>query len=226
MSKRFSASTPFFMRFLDKHLKDWLQQEDAILAYPKEDARFTELTVVPRRISITGERVWRFSFNVPIIPPELMKKEYVAVYQRLKNMECELEWRGFLRRKPAFKEDALLQVLSKYIPTLQENEDIINALNSDLKILDLVKKVKPEELRVSLFSWQVPVQTEDEYLKIVQHYYYNPDRITWIITLEKDFSTIMGNKRYERIVDGIYNIGNLTAAITKDISHKERPRQP
>ncbi|NIW13875.1 MAG: hypothetical protein GWN31_08085 [Candidatus Thorarchaeota archaeon] len=220
MSKKFSAPTPFFMRFLDKHLKDWVLQGDAIIAHPMETADFRELTVIPRRISITGEKVWRFSFHVPIIEPENMKKEHRKLYQHLKNMECQLDWKGFLRRTPMFKTDTLLQALSKYIPSIRENSRITAALNSDTKILDSAKRVRPEELRVCLFSLLAPVQTEDEYLKTVRQFYNSPDRIAWAIMIEKNFSVIMGNKRYERTLDEIFILGNLMARITKDISHK------
>jgi len=212
------------MRFLDKHLKDWVPQGDAILAHPVETANFTELIVIPRRISITGEKVWRFSFHVPIIQPQHMKKEHRELYQHLKNMECQLGWKGFLRRTPMFKTDTLLQALSKHILSIKENNQIIAALNSDTRILNSARRVRPEELRVSLFSLHAPVQTEDEYLKTFRHFYNNPDRIAWVIMVEEDFSVIMGNKRYERTVEEIFILGNLMAKITKDISHRELAR--
>lgn len=212
------------MRFLDKHLKDWVPQADAILAHPLETANFTELIIIPRRISITGEKVWRFSFYVPIIQPEHMKKEHKEVYQHFKNMECQLDWKGFLRRTPVFKTDTLLQALSKHIPSIQENNQIAAALNSDIKILNLARSVRPEELRLSLFSLHAPAQTEEEYLKNVRHFYNSPDRVAWVTMIEKDFSVIMGNKRYERTVEEIFILGNLMAKITKDISHRELAR--
>jgi len=226
MPKKFPASTPFFMRFLDKHLKEWVLQGDAILARPVETANFTELIVIPRQISITGEKVWRFSFNAPIIQPEKMKKEHKKLYQHFKNMECQLDWKGFLRRTPVFKIDPLLQALSKHIPSIQENDQITAMLNSDTEILNLAKRVRPEELRVSLFSLHAPVQTEDEYLKTVRQFYNSPDRIAWVIMIEKNFSVIMGNKRYERTLDAIFILGNLMARITKDISHKKLASSP
>lgn len=209
------------MRFLDKHLKDWDLQGDMIVAHAVETASFNDLTVIPRRISITGEKVWRFSFYVPIIEQGNMKKEHTEIYHHFKNMECQLDWKKFLRRDPTFKTDTLLQALSKHIPSIQEDKQLTVALNSDAHILNLARKVRPEELRVCLFSLQASVQTEDEYLKTVRDFYESPDRITWVVMIEKNFSVIMGNKRYERMLDEIFMLGDRVAGAIKDLSYRK-----
>lgn len=218
MTEKTSMATPFFMRFLGNQLKDWVVQGDAVIAHPKAMADFSELVILPRRIMITGEDVWRFSFFVPLITPEQMKSEHKQAYQRFKNMECQLSWEGFPRRRPVFKVHATLEFLSKHISSIQKDNRVVAALNSNSKVLDLVKMVRPDDMTVSLYSLHAPAENTDEFVKSVRKSYENPDRIVWIIMIEKNFHPVFGNKRYRAIVDGIYSVGNQTAGVVRKVS--------
>ncbi len=200
-------------------MKDWVVVGAAVIAHPKMTADFNELVIMPRRIMITGEDVWRFSFFVPLIPPEQMRSEHKQAYQRFKNMECQLSWKGFPRRRPVFETHSMIGFLSKHISSIKQDSKIVAALNSNSKILDLVKKIKPDEVTVTLHSLHAPAENADEFVKNFRKAYENPDRVVWVIMIEKNFHPVLGNKRYETLVNGIYSLGNQVAGAVRSVSN-------
>jgi len=110
-------------------------------------------------------------------------------------MECQLEVKGFLRKRMIFKPHSNLMALKSYIPTLEVSDELCQALNQNDEVMRLLKPLNPGEMSIGLHSipaehqqpdWS-PATSTDAAVQGAAIFFDNPSSITWLITLSSVF---------------------------------------
>ncbi len=190
MSSEKPYQDPLPIYYLRDRVEKWGTSGDSVVIIPKS-ASFDELHV--RRVFLQwgfGEFKWQFTGFITVVPKEQINEKSVRLYRTLKNLETDLKWEGLLLRKPFFAASASLRNLALHIEGLRPNEELAQKLNSNHQILDLVRRVKPDLLRIRLESVQMedtgfssPDETEPVHL--IRRYYEKPYRVMWLIAVTR-----------------------------------------
>jgi len=214
---KYSLTTPFIVRYLQNHIKKWVESGDAIYIEPLE-ASFDSLVVRSHWISLSFDRKWEFSSTLNLVSDKDMGQKHEA-YRKLKELECELDWRGFLRRDPYFKTYSQLLKLRSMISQVELNPKLIEDLNADSNMIKLVRDVRPDQVIVSLHSINESsmsfINSEEDYFKALASYYNNPLKISWNVT---SFRCLHSGLSHKRNVVGIYDILDKISSHIRQVS--------
>jgi hypothetical protein len=142
--------------------------------------------IIIRTTSSVFDPVWEFSGMLSIFRSPV-PRNYVGLCKRLKNMECELEWRGIIRRRPFFKSLSGLVGLKNHIPSISPDNGLAEILNSTPRVVKLIERIGPDTVLIlfsamPVFDFNVP---QDVILKLMVESYENPQNFVAMIKLTK-----------------------------------------
>lgn len=190
MSSEKPVQDPLPVYYLKDRIKKWGALGDSVVIVPKS-ASFDELHV--RRVFIQwgfGEFKWQFTSFVNVVSEGGMNEKAIRLYRTLKDLETDLRWSGLLLKKPRFEVSAGLRDLASHIEGVNPSNDLAERLNSNDRILKLVRRVKPDQLRVRLESVHLEhagfESTEEmEPVDLIRRYYEKPHRVMWLIAVTR-----------------------------------------
>jgi hypothetical protein len=132
------------------------------------------------------EQYWNFAALINFFVDHVPKEE-MEICRKLKNMECELYWKGILNRKPFFRSLSNLKVLKKYIPKISLDSNLFTLLNNNKELMYLIQKVKPEEITIHFplypLSYPLSSLSAEKKLEIMIESYKNPFALHGMFTL-------------------------------------------
>ncbi|MCD6465048.1 hypothetical protein J7L27_01605 [Candidatus Bathyarchaeota archaeon] len=200
---------PWLMRAIKEKFTDIKVVRNSIYAKPRT-AEFDAFIL--RQREVLFERYWEFSALVNFFPNGVSKAQ-IKTCRRAKRMDCELAWKGFLRKTPYFRSSPELREFKKYFPSFSPSNALINRLHKNSKLISLIQKIKPEKLKV-FFSFIPPLKTSfritfDMWIKS----YLKPSSLTGIIILDK---TLWRNPGVQRTLNEIYEVLNIISAEMKN----------
>jgi len=216
MKLKKTRKVPLPIHYLKERVESWGVLGDSVIIIPK-NASFDELHV--RRTFIDwgfGEFKWQFTGFINVVSREEMNGRSVKLYRMLKNLETDLKWMGLLSKKPIFEVSPDLRNLALHIEDIRPNGELAEILNSNDQILKLVRRVRPDLLRIRLES----IHLEDieqssgkmEPLHLVRRYYENPHRVMWLIALTR---INLPNPLIGNLMKDSYNLLDCLAEVVK-----------
>jgi len=209
-----SKEIPEIIKVLEGRIDSWKYIGEVISIAPKV-TDLDEMYFFKKGLLWSMDRKSIFIGIVNIVPENQINSDMKKLYQKLKGMECELESR-FMQKNIHFKYHSDLDVLKRRIPNLILNDRIIRRLNEDKSLINLLKKVKPEKLTLTLsIPPEIPISTKEDYYEAVTKYYEDPLKITWETTLTK---VVERGLRYSMTINGIFDTMEMTSKILKEIS--------
>jgi len=222
MKKILKPLKPEIIRFLEDKIGDWGKRGGLIWIVPKED-NFDLMFIRKRSIGFfSSGDFWEFISRVVIVPEGKMRGIDTPFFQRMKSLEVELHWDGFRNRKPLFKPSSGLLNFKKQVTWIMEDDALQRSLNSDTKLMDLVREVQPDEIRIKLFT-SMESQPDDYFLgfeeKIILDFINKPTKIWWIITIVKDFGLKL---HFKTEAHELYQLTSVLAGRVRDISANYR----
>ena len=212
-----SSDRSFIVQSLGDRIKDWHESRGVILIEPR-DAAFDNLTVYSQSVTFSFEKKWLFLCTMKLAAAGDMDQAKRGIYRKLKNCECELAWKGVVRRKPLFKISAQLIKLRSRVDRIEPDATLIKVLGSDSDLIALIEDTKVDEIHVRLHSTAVPasfLSSQDAFLKEMAEYYSNPLGIVWILTASR---LLHQGPSYDKTVIGMFDVVARIASIVKDLS--------
>ena len=207
---------PLPIHYLKDRVESWGVSGDSVVIIPK-DASFDELHV--RRMFIEwgfGEFKWQFTGFISVVSKEEMKETSVRLYRMLKNLETDLKWRGFFLKKPVFGTSTNLRDLALEINGLKPNEELAEILNSNDQVLKLVRRAKPDMLKMRLESIHLDgielYADAMEPLHLVRKYYEKPYRVMWLIAITR---VNLPNPWIGNLIKDLYNLLDVLGELVK-----------
>ena len=203
---------PWVAKLLADRLIDIKPLGKVTQAIPK-DAPFDILLIRQQR-EILLEPGWEFIAVVNLL--EKVSEEHYKLCRLMKRMECELSWKGVLRRKPEFIELSGLTSLRKHIPELVFDERLVSILRRNDELSDLLQSLKPERMLI-FFSLFPPVTLrlpEDFKLKLMVESYESPRALTAFVVLNKLIWRGMSAKRQ---INEVYKILSLASMTVREL---------
>jgi hypothetical protein len=207
-----SISKPIEIRIIENYIEDWKEFDDGFLIFPKKDIYFNKLFMRSRRIFM--DKVFEFSALIEIVPSERMEERFKNLFYSLIGLSCELRWDGIILKKPRFESYRALKMLQTYLPTLEVNEKLANALNNSYPIMRALRIIHPDDLFITLTSLSSPQNFEFQgyknMMETLARSFLKPSDITWIINMNKLISRTL---RYRRIFEETIKLINLISEI-------------
>ncbi|MHA1833056.1 MAG: hypothetical protein ACTSV7_03625, partial [Candidatus Baldrarchaeia archaeon] len=166
---------------LEDLIEEWGYSEGAIIIKPKPPVNFDNFFI---RVKIAGfEKKYEFTGLVNIVPEESMNDETADLYRKLKNMEVQLEWKGFFKKKPIFVTSSNIFLLRKHLPKIRPDNMLAEAFNRNKNLMRVIMYVKPMMIDIHLKSlpkdiWKEITVPEGDMgkmlMKSIRSYYENP----------------------------------------------------
>jgi len=190
-----------FAKYLKKYGRLELSNLGASLLIPNEEFHFNSILFKPKRLSYSADKSWEFIASVVVLEKDDFSKENFLLYQRLKGLECTLNTKGFIRKSFSMKSNDLLSHLKQQIPDLHIDTHLCEVINQDFILKDLLSKISPDSLSITLFNQPLNVTDITEYCIQFRKQYECPSEIIWNINLEKFLGGIISKKKYTKIID-------------------------
>ena len=190
-----------FAKYLKKYGRLELSNLGASLLIPNEEFHFNSILFKPKRLSYSADKSWEFIASVVVLGREDFSKENFLLYQRLKGLECTLNTKGFIRKSFSMKSNELLSHLKQEIPDMHIDAHLCEVINQDFILKDLLSKISPDSLSITLFNQPLNVTDITEYCIQFRKQYECPSEIIWNINLEKFLGGIISKKKYTKIID-------------------------
>ncbi|MEM2703673.1 MAG: hypothetical protein QXR45_10985 [Candidatus Bathyarchaeia archaeon] len=215
-----SLTTPFIVRYLGERIKKWTDLNGALYIEPS-NASFDLLIIRPHWIQFSLDRKWEFTSILSLTPEKTSKiKGIKEKYKNLKELECEMKWRGFLRRKAYFRSFPDTFKLESMVNGFKPNPRLAEALNNDFDLIKLIESIRPDSITVTLQSIDESlayfISSEEEYFNALINYLNNPSKIVWTITSFRCLHTGLSHKRN---VVGMFDILDRISSHVKHLSN-------
>jgi len=186
------------------------------------DASFDYLIVRPHWIEFSFDRKWEFIsiLNLTLKKSTRKRKEVKEIYKNLKEFECEMKWRGLLRRKPYFKVLPTTLKLEGMLSNFKPNSRLAENLNNDFNLIKLIKSIRPDSVTVTLYltdeSLMYPIGSEEEYFMALANY-LNASKIqvSWTIV---SFRCLHAGPFHKKNVIGMFDILDKISSHVKQVS--------
>ncbi len=217
-SKRYRA-TPDIVKYFGTLVERWEKYAADCIYVKLKNMDFDGILIraIPVGFDlITTDIKYLFACEVEVVPENEMNHKYRELYRKLKNLECEIIWKGKLLKKAVFH--PIFDELRAYIPQIESSKTLIEILHANKDLMKLVNKVKPEELNVKLYSGidiTKSIQSINNFLKLQINFYYNPSKIAWIVKLTEGRYVISTNPY--KLTTEICSLLNLIVKELKNI---------
>ena len=221
-------SKPLIVRVLRDRVLKWERALGGVVIIKPSSRSFSSLEISKVPIGFLGfERKTQIICTIDVLPEVKMNEKSRKVYRRLKEMECDLAWKGALMfRRPFFTNSKSLEQLAKTLPEFQVSSELIDVLNLNQNLISLVKMVRPDDVMIQLLSTSQRIIGESgnnetiegpQALDAIIKYYQSPERITWLVTLtrmlEPGFS-------YPKVIGAIYFFFETISTILRNITNR------
>ncbi|MEM3590891.1 MAG: hypothetical protein QW702_02170 [Candidatus Bathyarchaeia archaeon] len=224
---------PLEIKILEKYIEDWKEFSNGFLVIPKKGMFFNKLFIRSRRIFM--DRAFEFSALIEVARNKKVNKRFKNFLCSLMGLSCELHWDGVLFKKPRFESLKILNTLQTFIPTLKIDRRLIDALNGSNSIVEMLRKVHPDNLYITLASLSSFQGFEFSYdtVETIMERCLNVDNVTWIIDMDKMISRTPNYKKtfeetirlinmVSEVIIGITNLYlNYTGSPRRDLKKKE-----
>jgi hypothetical protein len=213
-----SPEEPFIVQYLGERVKSWKGNNTRLFIEP-QNASFSFIECIAQELTLGfGELKWDISAVIPIVPKDEMDDRAKETFKRLKGMECQLKWKGLLKREPEFTLSPILFQQKKLLQDMELNPKLANRLGSRNDLKALLKIIKPEYL---FFFLYLDFPEEGDYVfRIIHRYYRDPKELTWVITMGSPFLRYeIGLKKNWFLA--IYDFFNEAGKILRDLSMEE-----
>jgi len=206
---------PLPIRFLEPYIKDWKESLDGIIVYPKS-GECDKLILKPHFAFLTGEPLgWEFLAIVNIVPMKKMNEELAKLYKYLKRSECEIKWKGFIRKKPTF------ETINK---NLDPNPELSLILNRNEDLMRTLKAADLKELKVTLFpDTQTPREYSEENINDSKSYNESQE-ISWVIMTIKFFTVPIERLNRIKCRRDFISIFKILSEISKNVKRFTRDK--
>jgi hypothetical protein len=116
-----------------------------------------------------------------------MDESSKKLYRFLKRFETQLDWYGFILRKPRFKTLSGPLSISNILPWVSMRYELATLLNSDKELIKFISRLRPDEIKIILrtdIDTKSILSLDKEYqknalLKNIFKCYVNPKEIRW-----------------------------------------------
>ncbi len=215
-----------FVKALGDLVREWKDLGGGGFTIKLNDELIPELHVMHVPVSFSLDVKTIMTAPITLIPKGEMNEKGRKIYQIMKGMECILEYEGFISKKPIFRVRPDLNSLNKYLGgCLSISSSLADRLNSDTKLLSLLKSVKPSDLKILLKSFDIPTFMPGDRVGMLMaeaEYYSDPSELTWIISLTTLIPvTIFFRRNILRNLEILravaYHVRNLYEEIIKEI---------
>lgn len=173
MSLSFGGNIKRVIEVLAPRIESWKETGKFLVLYPK-DASFEEMYVVRTRMGWSANPKWEFTAIATVFNEDEMTEKRKDLYRKIACMDCMVEVRGLLRRKPNF---SLWDNRSRLIPSIRPDKTLIDFLKNNHQLCKAMTETPTEEIVIGLYSGQSLYEAPDFYL--------NPSKIAWSTTATK-----------------------------------------
>jgi len=191
-----------------------------------KDSPFSEIHITFQPIGLGFEKKYLFVGRLVVVDLDDMSDEKVELYRIFKGMECELVFKGFIRKNVFFQIRKKLLELKDRLEGIKIDQSLANKLNANHRLLEILKKVNVACTLVMLkfTSVKAPRIPEDAVKGLKQvsdimevSYYYNPLDIVWepVIEVMLTRSPSFKNKVLQ-IYEALNMIGEEIAEFVKE----------
>lgn len=190
------------------------------------DSPFEEIHVASRPLGIGFEKKYLFVGRLTVVPRDSMDERGREMYRVLKGLECELEKRGTLRRRPVFVPRKRLARLRGRLPGLTISSTLAERLNGDSELMETLKRLDPLEVTVGLKSIgdfpNVSLKEGQDPLEAIEAAFYeDPEEIVWEPLIAVMLTRIPGfRKRVLEVVRALDLIGRDVIQVVGLIARK------
>ncbi len=221
------ADRPLEVKMLEEYISDWRNLDGGILLIPKRGLHFNQLFLRSRWFFM--DRVFDFSAIIRVISKRRMNEGYRPLHNSLAELSCELHWSGLIRKRPHFRSYALLDIIQDRVPAISPNSELIDALSSSDTVMEMLRRVSPDRLYITLSSFTTPqlspTRHRDVLIKMLIDRYQNPEEITWVISMSKLISRTLSYKRkFIEAVGLIESISKVVMGVTYRIKNRLKRR--
>jgi len=198
----------------ERSIKDWYFEGNALVIEP-DKANFERL-VCTYRYSITSLYYWRICCVLEVVRQDQMGPDAEKLFRQLKRLECELTWKGILKKRPFFEPYKALKLLVSRLPDIQPDTALAGRLGTDDLLTRHLKSAKPDSMVFYLAStYQLSYEDEDEFMEDVVEFYRKPQGITWNVALYKGISR---NPGVRGLVTNLYDALDRSVGIVKQVT--------
>ena len=207
---------PIIVRALKNNIDEWsLYPGSTVLLRLKDRFSPLKTLIITRKSARLFETHELFVSEIPV--EGVKEEDKPEVHVRLMGYEAELKWKGFFSNKPIFTHHSRLNKLSGFLPTLIIKDDLVKKLNEDTMLLETIKKVRPEEITITMMERFPPTKNVEEYIIRLRDYLENIDKVSWLIRADIYLDRAV---KYVWRANAMIDIMKTIARYIKSISEK------
>jgi len=214
---------PEDVRVISEFVKDWRRIRGGGLIVELKGTKFPKLVVTETLMIPALEYKTQYSCVLQVVSPSEINEKAVKAYRKLKQMECELMYRGIFRKKPLFIPINESKVLKKRIKGYFYDDTLIREIEGNGRLLELIQSIKPDEIKIPLVSIDVKKYSHraSDLRKInifdaMTEFYENPKEITWTPIVSKVMMSRYGTDRLKR---GMFDILRILSDVILKITY-------
>ncbi len=173
MGLTFGGNIKRVIEVLAPRIESWKETGRFTVIYPK-DASFEEMYVVRTTMGWSANPKWEFTAIATVFDEDEMNEKRKELYRKISCMDCRVEVKGLLKRKPHF---SLWDNRSRLIPSIVPDGTLIDFLKDNSDLCKTMAETPIEEIVIGLYSGQSLYEAPD--------YYLSPGKIAWSTTVTK-----------------------------------------
>lgn len=177
-----TGGRPMEIDIIGKAVRKWQPVQGGWLLELDWERNYSSLIIMKKSIRFTFDSTRKYIATMVMVTPEEMNETWKQTFLGILGAQAELSWAGKLVRKPFFKISPDVERIMGAAPELKATTGLIDELNSDGQLLDLVSRIRPEELKLGL---TMLTPTESGMLPEIRQFIENPREINWTIGIEK-----------------------------------------
>ena len=214
-------------KILEPYSEKTYKRQGLTYIIPK-NSPYSEIHITFQPIGLGFEKKYIFVGRLIVADIDQMNEEKAELYRIFKGMECELIFKGFIRKKVFFQNRKRLYEFKDRFTNIKINPKLSERLNKRDELLDILKKVEVAQALVvlkftSVHAPEIPEEAVKGLTKVVDvmevAYYHNPLDIVWEPVIEVMLSRGPG---FSKKVLNIYNALNLIGEELQKIVNEEK----
>jgi len=167
---------------LGKAVRRWQPIRGGWLVELDWERNYNSLIILKRSIRFTFDSTRKYVATMVMVSPEEMNDAWKQTFIGILGGQADLSWTNQIIGDLQFRISPDVERIKKEAPELKVTNDLVDALNSDNQLLNLVSRIRPEELKLGL---TMLTPTESGMLPEIGQFVENPTEISWTIGIEK-----------------------------------------